>query len=156
MLFKNDMTKEENAAIALKKFMSYPKKRWVGVDFDKTLSTDESGGNWDISKTGKPNKHVVDSIKYVIKKGLAVRVFTARAFNALSGENTLEEAIGPIERWCQEHLGQVLPVTCIKDYNMIQLWDDRARTVIDGKVIFNRDIKKLIRFFNEISNELIQ
>lgn len=35
-----------------------------------------------------------------------------------------------IERWCLEHIGIVLPVTNVKDYGMIELWDDRAVQVI--------------------------
>jgi len=35
-----------------------------------------------------------------------------------------------IQKWCEEHLGQVLPVTHEKDHKMIELWDDRCRQVI--------------------------
>jgi len=45
-----------------------------------------------------------------------------------------------IAAWCKLHIGQVLPLTCTKDYGMIELWDDRAVQVemntgrrMDGK-----------------------
>lgn len=35
-----------------------------------------------------------------------------------------------IEKWCQMHIGGILPVTNVKDYAMVELWDDRAVQVI--------------------------
>jgi hypothetical protein len=35
-----------------------------------------------------------------------------------------------IDAWCLEHLGRTLEVTAIKDYGMLQLWDDRCVQVI--------------------------
>jgi len=32
--------------------------------------------------------------------------------------------------WCEKHLGLALPVTCVKDMHMIELWDDRAVQVV--------------------------
>jgi hypothetical protein len=31
-----------------------------------------------------------------------------------------------IEDWCKKHLGQILPVTCVKTPQMVRIWDDRA------------------------------
>ena len=31
-----------------------------------------------------------------------------------------------IKEWCIKHVGQELPITCFKDFGMIELWDDRA------------------------------
>ena len=31
-----------------------------------------------------------------------------------------------IEAWCLKHIGQIIPVTNVKDYGMEELWDDRA------------------------------
>jgi len=36
------------------------------------------------------------------------------------------DVITPIQEWCKKHIGQVLEVTNVKDYGMIELWDDRA------------------------------
>ena len=35
-----------------------------------------------------------------------------------------------IDRWCLKHLGEALPITCIKDMRMTELWDDRAIQVV--------------------------
>jgi hypothetical protein len=34
-----------------------------------------------------------------------------------------------IKAWCLENIGIELPVTCSKDKDMLELWDDRAVTV---------------------------
>ena len=57
-----------------------------------------------------------------LKAGRDVRIFTARA--------SLPEAVEAIEAWCMEHLRQKLPVTNVKDFAMIQLWDDRCVQVV--------------------------
>lgn len=31
-----------------------------------------------------------------------------------------------IHSWCKQYIGQALAVTCVKDYRMFELWDDRA------------------------------
>lgn len=36
----------------------------------------------------------------------------------------------PIERWCEEHIGQKLRITAIKDFLMVKLYDDRAVGVV--------------------------
>ncbi len=35
-------------------------------------------------------------------------------------------AVLSIRDWCKEHIGKVLPITCIKDFSMHELYDDRA------------------------------
>ncbi len=46
-----------------------------------------------------------------------------------------------IDAWCERHFGRKLPVTCTKDYGMVELWDDRAVQVkentgirVDGRI----------------------
>jgi hypothetical protein len=39
---------------------------------------------------------------------------------------TAVEAVRAIQDWCVTHVGEVLPVTNVKDYSMVVLWDDRA------------------------------
>ncbi len=51
-----------------------------------------------------------------------MRIFTARA--------SVPSQIPYIEQWCLKHFGKTLPVTNIKDFAMIELWDDRAIQVI--------------------------
>jgi hypothetical protein len=42
----------------------------------------------------------------------------------------ISDVVRPIEAWCVEHIGVVLPVTNVKDFGMIELWDDRAVQVV--------------------------
>lgn len=58
--------------------------------------------------------------------GLEVKIFTARVCD----EEKREAIVGAIDAWCLQHLGRVLPVTNVKDYQMIALWDDRAVQVV--------------------------
>ncbi len=48
----------------------------------------------------------------------------------VSNPKRLRETLPPIQAWCLEHVGEVLPVTPAKDYDMVELWDDRAVQVI--------------------------
>lgn len=135
------MTKYE----VLDKLLSLPNTGWFGVDFDRTLTKRTSHDpNFSLAMTGEPNEEVVKEVQKLLTKKIPVRIFTARMHNALSGKNSYEEVVNPIEKWCFQYLGQVLPITCIKDSKMIQLWDDRARTIIDGRVMFNKKIKELL------------
>ena len=64
-----------------------------------------------------------------------MKIFTARFFEHgqiiyLNNEQTVIDVVTPIENWCLKHLGQKLAVTNVKDYNMLELWDDRAVQVI--------------------------
>lgn len=54
-------------------------------------------------------------------QGRDVRLFTARA-------NSPSE-LGPVREWMQTWLGEVLPITCTKDYLMCALFDDLAVSV---------------------------
>ena len=66
---------------------------------------------------------MVDRVKGWIARGIEVRIFTARVGG--SAELRIIAQIA-IEKWCQEHIGQKLPVTATKDFGMYELWDDRA------------------------------
>lgn len=93
-------------------------KEWIGVDLDGTLAHyDEWKGEFHI---GEPIPLMVSRVKAWLKQGKDVRIFTARAWGA---DSTI---MGFIEDWAEKHIGQRLPVTCMKDYGMVELWDDRA------------------------------
>lgn len=113
---------------------------WIGVDFDGTLATYET---WvSAGHCGEPIAPMVERVKRWIAEGREVRIFTARVFpiTQLVEPDTIvsfhgrpsdrqiqaHEAIGAIQRWCQKVFGFILPITCVKDYGMIELWDDRA------------------------------
>lgn len=94
---------------------------WIGVDLDGTLAHYEGWNGGDI---GKPIPAMVARVKAWLAAGISVRIVTARVSVPLVGTHAA------IEAWCVEHIGVALPVTCSKDYAMIELWDDRAVQVI--------------------------
>ena len=97
-------------------------KPWIGVDLDGTLAHyDDWQGPEHI---GAPIAPMVARVKRWIAEGRDVRIFTARVHRD-DGANRQH-----IEAWCAEHLGCVLPVTNEKDWDMIEVWDDRAVQII--------------------------
>lgn len=95
-------------------------KAWIGVDFDGTLA--HYDGWHGPTVLGEPVPSMLERVKRWIAAGKDVRIFTARA--------TEPEAVAAIEHWCVEHVGVVLPVTNLKDYGMVELWDDRAVQIV--------------------------
>jgi hypothetical protein len=72
---------------------------------------------------------MVERVKQWLTEGkYDVRIFTARVSS--SDEQEVAAVEDAIESWCKEHIGQALPVTCKKDNQMVQLWDDRAMQVV--------------------------
>lgn len=93
---------------------------WIGVDLDGTLA--EYHGWHGPADIGQPIRPMVVRVMQWLQEGKNVRVFTARVAD-LTQASTATEAI---EAWCERYLGQKLPVTCVKDYGMVELWDDRC------------------------------
>jgi hypothetical protein len=114
---------------------------WIGVDFDGTLAEYDTWVSPD--HCGKPIGVMVERVKRWLIEGREVRIFTARMYPLTEvvrpdspprqwrhgGSDRIQqagEAVDAIRDWCREHIGQVLPITCVKDYGMIELYDDRA------------------------------
>jgi len=107
---------------------------WIGVDLDGTLA--EYHG-WNGGEIGKPIPAMVERVKKWMRQGLEVRIFTARV--AASGRTNVDGVVDDkayaekvtlqIQGWCIQNIGFVLPVTCQKDFLMIDLWDDRCHRV---------------------------
>lgn len=97
---------------------------WIGVDLDGTLAHYE--GWLGPKHIGDPIAKMVERVKAWLAAGIEVRIFTAR----VSGDDGTCLAV--IRSWCRTHLGTHLPVTCEKDYGMIELWDDRAVQVVEN------------------------
>ena len=102
---------------------------WIGVDFDGTLATASGDLDFDGAEVGEPIWDMVNRVKALIEEGQLVRIFTARVWTDGSPER---DAIADtnrkaIEDWCRDFIGQVLPVTCEKDHQLISFYDDRAR-----------------------------
>lgn len=99
---------------------------WIGVDLDGTLA--QYGGWRGIDHIGAPIDAMVQRVKQWLADGVNVKIFTARVCER-EDPREAEMARKHIEAWCEVHLGRVLEVTNVKDYAMIELWDDRARRV---------------------------
>ena len=100
---------------------------WIGVDLDGTLA--EYHGWRDGGEIGAPIPLMVDRVKSWRAEGIAVSIFTARVGRGRPVEEVVRQRV-LIGEWCLAHVGEVLPVTCEKDYSMIELWDDRAVQVV--------------------------
>lgn len=95
---------------------------WIGVDLDGTLAFYDGWKGAD--HIGRPIYPMVERVMDWVGRGIEVRIFTARVSDDPTGE-----ARTAIERWCLNNLGFHLPITNVKDYGMVELWDDRAITV---------------------------
>lgn len=99
-------------------------KGWVGVDLDGTLAKDT--GWKGIDHIGEPIPAMVDRVKQWLEDGKEVRILTARV-----SDN--RKAAVPIKAWCKKHIGRELEVTCEKDPDMEEIWDDKAVEVEHNK-----------------------
>lgn len=113
---------------------------WIGVDLDGTLA---HHGEWREDRIGEPIPLMLARVKRWVAGGNEVRIFTARC-SPLPGVIERGHDLGVllvvsspaavravksvqmIRAWCKAHVGVVLPVTCQKDFAMLELWDDRA------------------------------
>ena len=100
---------------------------WIGVDLDGTLAVyDEWRG---CNHVGAPIEPMVSRVRQWIAEGRNVRILTARVSypeNNAARQREAAQAMLAIQSWCDIYLGKAIPVTCRKDYAMIELWDDRA------------------------------
>lgn len=95
---------------------------WIGVDLDGTLATYHE---WvSLYHFGEPVKPMVERIKAWLEEGLEVKVFTARCSGlSLAEAHKFRKALG---EWLEAAGLPHLSATCVKDYNMLELYDDRA------------------------------
>ncbi len=91
-------------------------KGWIGVDLDGTLARYD--GWYGPAHIGEPIESMVKRVNVWIKEGVEVRIFTARA--------SVPEYIPFVEKWLKEQGFPPLKVTNVKDFRMIELWDDRC------------------------------
>lgn len=110
------------------------KRGWIGVDLDGTLAVYTT---WQgIEHIGEPIMPMVDRVKRWLSEGYDVRIFTARVSES-DGTRDTRKVRKVIEDWCMQHLNETLPITNVKDFEMHELYDDRAVQVAKntGKVI---------------------
>lgn len=96
---------------------------WIGVDLDGTLAMYD--GWRGIEHIGPPVPAMLERVKRWRSEDRRVKIFTARAFPHSSSIGALQA----IDAWSLEHIGEILPVTYMKDFGMDELWDDRAVAV---------------------------
>lgn len=116
---------------------------WIGVDLDGTLA--HYDGWRGAAHIGAPVEPMVKRVLAWLEGGIEVRIFTARVWplkdpispdcgvSPIAVERMREgdtrralQAALAIQLWCMQHLGRRLTITCVKDFAMIELWDDRA------------------------------
>lgn len=73
---------------------------------------------------------MVNRVKAWLKAGTEVRIFTARVAPVNQTQAQIDAETKKISAWCVEHLGRTLPITAIKDFQMVTLYDDRAVQVM--------------------------
>jgi hypothetical protein len=100
------------------------KKGWIGVDLAGTLALYD--GWKGIAHIGRPIPAMVARVRLWLAEGEDVRIFTAR----VSHRGDTAEARRHIQDWCERHFNRRLRVTCRKDYNTREIWDDRAVQVV--------------------------
>ena len=108
-------------------------EEYIAFDLDGTAA--EYDGWKGVEHIGAPIPKTIAMIKAFLAKGAKVKFLTARM--ATKDQEERELARTTIANWSQEHIGQALEATCIKDRMMVRLYDDRARQVIEneGKVV---------------------
>lgn len=98
---------------------------WVGVDLDGTLAKHEA---WQgPTRIGAPIPEMVERVRRWLARGITVKVVTARMSDP--DPEVRRDVHIAIQDWTLEHVGASLPATCMKDYAMVELWDDRAVAV---------------------------
>lgn len=111
---------------------------WIGVDLDGTLAHHE--GWMGPLHIGAPIDPMVQRVKHWLATRQEVRIFTARCYPLMYipisyspdwtprdyEQQVAKTAVEAIRDWCTTVFGKPLAITCVKDYEMWQLWDDRA------------------------------
>jgi hypothetical protein len=103
---------------------------WIGVDLDGTLVIYPHS----FPKIGPPIHAMINRVRGWLAEGKDVRIFTARVgvvpgLRSEHGAADLTFAEDQQERirvWSGLTFGCVLPSTALKDFHMVELWDDRC------------------------------
>lgn len=137
----NTNNKNNNSA----KLNSKIDSQWVGVDFDGTLA--EYNKYEGVGVYGDAIPEMVAKVKLLLASGMKVKIFTARACNG-----GIE--IANIQDWLVANNLPRLEVTNVKDFHMVELWDDRAVTVIPNTGLFFFEMNKVSNILS--ANNTIQ
>lgn len=120
-------------------------KGWIGVDLDGTLAHYLSWQGKDV--IGGPVPEMLKRVKGWLAEGKTVKIFTARASDP--------ENIPPIKEWLKQHGLGDLEITNIKDFGMIELWDDRCvQVIMNHGCTVNGSVSRLDDYFKRHPEEL--
>jgi hypothetical protein len=89
---------------------------WIGVDLDGTLA--HYDGSREAKHIGAPIPAMLARVIKWIEEGREVRIFTARASDP--------EQVPNVRAWLRRYGLPDLAITNIKDFSMVELWDDRC------------------------------
>lgn len=105
-------------------------RSWIGFDLDGTLALAHKWlGHQHI---GPPIPNIVRELRVWREMGRNVKIFTARVARHNASLYNMDEAIAAIEAWSLEHLGEVLPITAEKDFDLELFYDDRAVALVSN------------------------
>lgn len=113
-------------------------KQWLkqGVEVKIFTARVAGHGMWDISIEGAADgysrkEELVRLLKTPFDHGVdrPSDLAIIDEIESLDGKYKVD-TITPIKEWCKQHIGFELEVTNVKDFGMIQLWDDRAVRVV--------------------------
>lgn len=121
---------------------------WIGVDLDGTLA--EYLGWQGMGHIGEPIAPMAERVRAWLAVGKDVRIFTARVCSIQSQED-IDIFLREYTRWCFRVFGRQLPVTCEKDWKMIELWDDRCVQIMPNTGIMVQDA--LVREVQSMKND---
>lgn len=96
-------------------------KGWIGIDLDGTLAHYDTWRG--IEHVGEPIPAMAERVRAWAAAGQPMKIFTARVCVA---EPERSKVIWHIHNWLVANDLPLLEVTNVKDFAMIELWDDRA------------------------------
>lgn len=91
---------------------------WIGVDLDGTLAVYDG---WKDGAIGEPVGEMLFRVRKWLADGVTVKCMTARA--------SVPDEAAKVRAWLDSHGLEAVEVTNVKDFAMIELWDDRAVAV---------------------------
>ena len=101
---------------------------WRGIDLDGTLAVHEFDSSHP-THLGPPVEKMLGRVKEFLSEGWEVKIMTARVASSQPEEQRAAQH-SAIRAWCKKHVGVALEATAEKDFNMIDLWDDRAVQIV--------------------------
>lgn len=118
-----------------RRIVRHRRSGWIGVDLDGTLA---NYFGWNGGAIGEPVPLMLQRVSDWLAMGFDVRIFTARvaATGKRKWNGDLDDADFAarqtmlIQDWTEKHLGVRLQVTAVKDFQMLEIWDDRAVQVV--------------------------